>query len=289
MRTSQVLVVIINYKTATLIPGLLNSIREDDLPVSILILDNENSHSSRAILGGIKDERIQIITAGTNLGFTGGVNYAVNYATKDKLFFDYFFLINPDAICPPNLISFLIGVMNKDEKIAAVSPKILDSKGDIWYIGGKFDYAKGRVLQTRDIGIQEEREVDVFNGCAVLFNTTIFSNAGMLEEKLFMYYEEAELSMRFKKVGYKIFYTPSKEVIHNISYSTKNSSYVKTYFMTRNKFFVFNDTMTFLNKMIFILHECAFHLKNFRLKNVYYHLLGVIHFLMKKTGKVILR
>jgi GT2 family glycosyltransferase len=109
---------------------------------------------------------------------------------------------------------------------------------------------------------------------------------GMLNDKLFMYYEEAHLSIKLKKLGYKILYTSDFTVVHYVSFTTRNTSYIKTYYMTRNKFITFNHTMTLANKLYFIVHEFAYHLKKKRLKNAMYHLRGYIDFKKGRTGKL---
>jgi GT2 family glycosyltransferase len=101
-----------------------------------------------------------------------------------------------------------------------------------------------------------------------------------------MYYDEAELCIRLAQLGYKIYYTPKFFVIHDLSYTTRNNTFVKTYYMTRNKLIVFSKSMTFYNKIYFAVHEFAFHVKNRRIKDALYHLKGIYDFAIGKKGNL---
>src|SRR5690606_13357951 len=100
--------------------------------------------------------------------------------------------------------------------------------------------------------------------------------------KLFMYFEEADHCLRLFKLGYKILYAPDYLVIHDVSYTTRKVSFLKTYYMTRNKFVLFNKTMNLSSKVYYLVHEFAYHLKYKRVKNAIYLLKGYLDF---KKGK----
>lgn len=288
MHDIKVLVIIINFKTSHLIQGLINSIVENKNKISILIVDNASTQKTYNELKVINDDRIHILRSEKNLGFTGGINYALKYAMNNLQEFKYFFLINPDAFSSPNLISDLSEILTLKKDAACISPQILNLNGNPWYSGARINYIKGKV--STSISIESKNtdkyfEVDAFCGCAVLFDWDKVIEAGMFNEDLFMYYDEADLSIRLKEKGYKILYTPTHYILHDISYNTKNISYLKTYYMTRNKFIVFNKKMSLYNKIYFMLHEFAYHMKNWRGKNAIYHLRGFYDFVKGKKGQ----
>ncbi len=286
---AKVAVIIINYKTSHLIQKLISSINESALEVSILLVDNASTEESYSVLLEIKDARLHILRSVTNLGFTGGVNYALTYLNENHPDFTHFFLMNPDAFSNVNLIGELVQILNLNKDAAGVSPQILYLNGNPWYTGGIINYAKGKVINQSIETINNETkfyEVDVFSGCAVLFDLQKVMKVGMFNEDLFMYFDEADLAIRLKRRGYKILYCPQYKIFHDVSYSTRNISHLKTYYMTRNKFIVFNNDMSLYNKVYFILYELAFHLKNLRLRNVYYHIKGFYDFKRGRKGSL---
>ncbi|MCU7548273.1 glycosyltransferase family 2 protein [Chitinophagaceae bacterium LB-8] len=288
----RVAVIIINYKTSHLLGKLIDSIKEITVDVSIVIVDNASTEETYSELLMIKDARLHILRSYTNLGFTGGINFALKYLIESKLDFKYFFLLNPDAFSNDNLIGDLVQILNINKDAAGVSPQVLYLNGDPWYTGGMIKYNEGKVVNHSIDEIKcnaQSYEVDVFSGCAVLFDLSKVLEVGMFNEDLFMYFDEAELSIRLKRKGYKILYCPQHKIFHDVSYTTRKISHLKTYYMTRNKFIVFNNDMSLYNKIYFILYEMAFHLKNMRIRNVFYHIKGFYDFKRGKKGSMAIR
>jgi GT2 family glycosyltransferase len=289
MEANKVCVIMVNYNTTELIPEVLRCINEDKIEISILIVDNGSTKASYNELLHIKDNRVHVVRLEENIGIGGGNNYGIQYAAKHFPETKYVFLLNTDAFISTDLIYNLVKIMSERIDAACISPNIITRDGDSWFNGLNIDYKKGSVAPTLKVepgNFKEYYEVEVFNGCAVLFDLQKLLQGGMLNDKLYMYYEEAHLSIKLHKLGYKILYTPHYTVVHYVSFTTRNTSYLKSYYMTRNKFITFNDTMTLANKIYFIVHEFAYHLKHKRIKNAMYHLRGFIDFKKGKSGKL---
>ena len=289
MQLEKVLVVLVNYNTSELVPDVLKSIDESEVEVSILLVDNGSSVEDYEELKKLSDVRLHLLRLEKNVGFVKGNNIGIQYAMEKFNDFQYIFLLNTDAYIKPNLIGGLKKILDANSNAACISPKIFSRDGRTWYGGSSLNFKKGSVTST--VNIDEKKpslfyKVDVFNGCAVLFRLDRFLQAGMLNEKLFMYYEEADSSLRIKELGYDILYAPGFDVLHDVSYSTRKVSYLKTYYMTRNKFMLFNQTMPLNYKVYYLAHEFAFHVKNKRFKNAFYHLKAFIDFKRGKVGKV---
>jgi GT2 family glycosyltransferase len=280
-------IILLTYKDSGLIRPLLSTINEDYIDARIVLLDNGSTEATWNDLSKIEDPRVTLIRTEKNLGYTGGINHAVNYALANIPDFKSFFIINPDAECTPNLVYNLSKILNSDENVACVSPKILSAEGIITYSGGTINFKKGTVkhIVFQDDNYPEESyEVDAYHGCAVLFDVKKFVKAGMLNDDLFIYYDEADSSIKVKENHSKILYAPSLEVYHDTSFTMRKVSYLKTYYMTRNKFIVFNKDMSLYHKLYFVAHEFGHHLKHGRLKNARYHLKGVYDFIKGKRG-----
>lgn len=282
-----VTIIILLWKDMELLAPLLSTIQEDNIDINMLVLDNESSDKSWQYLNSLNDYRLTLIKSKTNLGYTGGINYAVEYGFKNIENFKYFFIINPDAKCTPNLIGNLFRMLKSDKDIACISPKILSEDKCVTYSGGKIDYRKGvvtHIVMTDEYYPEPSYETDSYHGCAVLFDAEKFKSVGMMNEDIFIYYDETDLSIKFKQNNYKILYAPALLVFHDTSYTMRKISFLKTYYMTRNKLMVFHRTMSLYNKVYFLLYELRYHLKNKRIKNAVYHLKGYYHYLQGKKG-----
>jgi GT2 family glycosyltransferase len=287
MQKEKVAIIIISFRTSHLMNDLIHSIDENEVEYSIFIVDNASTKESYEQLLDLEDNKTKILKSDKNLGFTGGINFALKHIIESKGNFQYFFLLNPDAFSCKNLIGDLVHILKQNNEVAAVSPKILYLNGNPWYSGAQINYKKGQVINNsynNFSGSDQLYAVDVFSGCAVLFDFLKVTEAGMFSEDLFMYFDEAELAIRLKKNGHKILYSPSHEIFHDVSYTTRNISHLKTYYMTRNKFIVFNQSMSLYNKIYFMLYELAFHIKNKRIKNAFYHIKGFYDFIKGKKG-----
>lgn len=64
----------------------------------------------------------------------------------------------------------------------------------------------------------------------------VIEKAGSMPECYFLYYEELDWSMRIRHAGYDIWYDPSCTIYHKESRTTGQSSPLRTYYMTRNRF-----------------------------------------------------
>ena len=63
---------------------------------------------------------------------------------------------------------------------------------------------------------------------------------GLMPECYFLYYEELDWSMMFRRAGYDIWYEPVCTIYHKESQSTGTDSPLKTYYITRNRFLFAN-------------------------------------------------
>lgn len=59
-----------------------------------------------------------------------------------------------------------------------------------------------------------QTDLEMFCGAAVLLKTEILRKVGIFDQYLFMYYEDADLSLRIRRAGYKIAFAPKAVVRH---------------------------------------------------------------------------
>jgi len=140
MKKEIIPIILLTYKDTQLIEPLLSTIQEDKIDPHIIILDNGSTDVTWKCLNQINDPRITLIRTEKNLGYTGGINYAVKYAKDTISNFKNFFIINPDAQCTPDLIFNLSRLLNKEDRAACISPKILSVDRKITYSGGVIDF-----------------------------------------------------------------------------------------------------------------------------------------------------
>ena len=178
-------------------------------------------------------------------------------------------LLNPDALLTEGLISNLKESMEKNS-YSAVSPKILFMNGDVWFGGGYIDLQKAEFILNEDKNFDNKNHIPQFNGAVALLNINSFIKAGMFNENLFLYCDEAFLSMEFKKLGLSVGYEKNLIAYHHVSAITQKISGFKDYYINRNGLYFFSEYGTNSN-------------------NIYYRpLINFLYYLKRKFKKSLL-
>ena len=274
-------VLIINYKSHDIIQNCIKSIEEEFIHIEIHILNNDPEiHLSQYTL--IANYKINIYDLRKNIGYSPGVNFLVEKVNDTN----YFFLLNPDAFLTKNVISKLVETSLKNSSAAAISPAIYNMDNKPWFNYGKINWKEYKVINvSNSVSKKETIENDLFNGCAALIKKDAFLQAGGLIEDLFMYFDEAFLSIKIKELGFKTLLDQNVRVFHNVSYTTKDNNHVKIFFITRNGLAFFYKYCR--RKELVLLkyfYNGLYYLKHFNLQNLisYYRALFAFPFLLKK-------
>jgi GT2 family glycosyltransferase len=241
MTFPRVAVIILNWNGGQDTLDCLASLRQMDYPCfDVLIVDNSSTDGSiKAIRESFPE--VSLIETGTNLGFTGGNNVGMRHALDRGV--DYVLLLNNDTEVAVDLLTCLVDAVEVDPGVGVAGPLIYyyDQPEIIWSAGGAIDRQRG---QARMVGIDEAdsgrygstpREVDFVSGCALLVRSSVLERVGLLDERFFAYYEEAEWCIRVRRAGYHIVNVPRAKVWHKISPGRRADSPVVHYYMTRNR------------------------------------------------------
>lgn len=165
---------------------------------------------------------VNLIRNKENNGFVGGNNQILK-KSKAK----YCIMLNDDTTQDPNWISELVKIAEKDEKIAALQPKVrsLRDKKMFEYAGAggghidRYGYSlcRGRVYfdVEKDNG-QYDDLAKIFWCCgvAMMLRMSVLNKIGYLDEDYFIYFEEVDLAWRMNLSGYKQVYVPSSVIYH---------------------------------------------------------------------------
>lgn len=254
-------IVIVNYNSSQHIAECLltvDKLDKDNFLLHTVIIDNNSNRESLEQLNQIKKDypETKLILNKKNLGFSGGNNVGIKFALEKGA--DHVLLLNSDTYVHKDLIVELLKSFQLEEKIGITVPKIYFAKGFefhkeryngndlgkvIWYAGGKIDWDN---IIGYHIGVDEvdngqydqTKETEIATGCCMLIKKEVFEKVGLLDEKYFLYYEDSDFSIRVKKSGFKIFYTPKGIVWHKNAGSTGGSgSNLQDYYITRNRLF----------------------------------------------------
>ncbi len=234
MTKETVCAIVLDYRAAEKTQKCLLSLTQQGLD-TVYVLDNSESefHSSelrRRIdempAGGV-DYRIEVLSAGENLGFGRGVNFVLSYDRESSSPHDYYLLINNDALAGPYLVDGLLRVLKENPQAALAAPRIVSSvrgrEFGIWY--------------HRYLGLLFSRPrkgcFHYFTGCCLLFRKNLVDRTGLFNESFFMYGEDAELGWRLTRQGKKMVCAEDVHVEHEYGPSVDRTSFFYEYHMMR--------------------------------------------------------
>lgn len=251
----KVVVSILHYNTPNetidCVDSMLKLVAED-ISFETVILDNGSTTPFLIDTKKYKSINLKLIRSETNLGFTGGHNLV--YDTNKNSDFDYFLILNNDIILHPRSIKSLLDTF-KETNVGAVVPKIYFTKGReyhktrysskelgnvIWYAGGNIDWKN---VTSRHIGVDEvdagqfdkKTEIKFATGACLLIKKEVIDKIGLFDKRYFLYYEDADLSVRILRAKYKLIYQPESIVWHNNASSSGSGSDLHDYYLSRNK------------------------------------------------------
>jgi GT2 family glycosyltransferase len=225
---------------------------------SIVVVDNGSKGPDAEVLGNKYRGDITLIRNDKNYGFAEGNNIAIKWALEN-LNPDYFLLLNNDTTVDPEFLSNLVSLIDADNKIGIVGPKIYyyGSPDTLQSFGARIDFKFGT---TRDIGwkkkdhgqFDHQAEVDYVNGCAMLVRKQVVETIGLLDPTYFCYYEETDFCTRARKAGFRIFAVPNSKIWHKKKLikkwgglgSEEKGSDSSFYYMGRNVFIFMKNHRT---------------------------------------------
>lgn len=230
-------IITVNYNGFNDTCELIDMLPLNDDSLEVIVIDNA-SEKNEALLIEARYPNVKAIRSNTNLGFAGGNNLGINAATGKYLFF-----INNDTIIKDFNINVLINRLESSSKIGMVCPKIRFAWEDnpIQFAG--YTELSRITLRNKSIGFGEKdmgqhntpHPTPYAHGAAMLVKREALEKVGKMPECYFLYYEEYDWSIMFRRAGYEIWYEPLFTIYHKESKSTGQNSPLKTYYITRNR------------------------------------------------------
>jgi len=173
---------------------------------------------------------LQILVPSENLGFGGGVNYALKWAVKN-LTFDYLLVMNNDTLLRTNTLINLVEYAKVHNSFSLIAPCIITAETPprIWYAGGDINTSRLTPV-IRNIGKEFNESIvtgsvtGFASGCAMLVVPASFNLINsMFDPNIFIYDEDLELSLRLIREGKAIAFARNAVVIHKCQGSQKKN------------------------------------------------------------------
>jgi len=248
-RYPRVSIALLNWNNAEETLGCLASLRDVRYPnFDIVIVDNGSQDDSIARLDEFQKNNpalsIRVLRNNENLGFSGGCNTAIEWALKEGG--EYLLLLNNDTEVDPLFLDELIKASSLSPRTGILVPSIFFYyEPNLLWFGGDTNVAWSKMNKGITSSLfkeelpseaQDPRSLSFASGCAMLMRTEALKEVGGFDERFFLYFEDADLSFRFRKAGWDILWVPTSHILHKVSATTltKVGSPRVHYYDTRN-------------------------------------------------------
>lgn len=240
----KVLVLILSYNGKELLEDSVSSYLANDYAnFEVVVIDNGSSDGTQDYMEEHFPEA-RLIRLEQNRGYSGGFNYGLDYAfVKRKA--DYVLITNNDVKVDKHIVSALVDVAQKEEKVGFVTGKAYYyDKPDTLQTVGKYEdpirwngeHIGGREVDRGQYDQVSERFFidDIF----MLVSRPLYEDVGGYDTTFFFQAEEYDWQARGKAAGYKIMYTPHARLWHKESMTIGKQSAFKAYYDSRNPMLV---------------------------------------------------
>jgi GT2 family glycosyltransferase len=204
-------------------------------PIELIVVDNASRDASADVVAAIADARVRLVRLRHNIGFGRACNLAVSRAVNDIVV-----LLNPDTVVQPGALDALAAHVVAHPRDVPLGGRTLSPDGTLdpqscWgapTLWSTFCTATGltsafrgsRLFDPEALGgwrRDDIRPVGVVTGCLLAMPRTTWQEIGGFDPRYFVYGEDADLSVRARRLGYRPTITPAATIVHKVGASSE--------------------------------------------------------------------
>ena len=224
-------VIIVNYHSWPLTLACVASLREagrDD--VEILVVDNDTDVVPDLPPG------VRLVRSGENLGLTKAWNRVIPQTSGSLVV-----LLNPDTVVEEDFFARVEVFFGSEPSAGVAGPRILDADGELQLSARKEISFLSALLGRTSIltrlfpksplvrnqfpalgGHLRATQVDWVSGACMVVRRETLEAISPLDERFFLYFEDTDLCRRARETGWRVFYLPEVEVLHQTGGSSRS-------------------------------------------------------------------
>lgn len=221
-------IVIVNWNTRDLLRACLASLSDAARRIAceIIVVDNASTDGSAEMVR-TAFPHVRLMALPENVGFARANNLGFAHAQGR-----YFLLLNPDTWLPPGALDEMTALMDRMPDVGILGPRLLNADGSLQPSCSRFPTLlnialdcwgvsriapRNRVLARFKMtwwAHDTARDVDQPSGACLLVRREAWDDAGPLDERFFMYFEEVDFCWRVRQAGWRIRFTPMPQITH---------------------------------------------------------------------------
>jgi GT2 family glycosyltransferase len=221
--------VIVNYRSYDELHRCLTSLEPHREGLGrVVVIDHESDLTAASQISG-RFRWATIVERSTNEGFATGVNLGARLTNAPFLV-----LLNPDCVADGHAIMQMLAFAQAHADAAIVGPCILNSDGSVQGSARRFPgittaiagrsswltrHFPGNPLSRHNLPALDRRggepiDVDWVSGACMLVRRAAFDQVGGMDERFFLYWEDADLCKRLSERNWRTVYVPGAVIVH---------------------------------------------------------------------------
>jgi GT2 family glycosyltransferase len=222
-------IVIVTYNSSRVVGSCLDALPEALARhgYEVIVVDNASRDPTREVL---LHKPVRLIGSDRNVGFAAASNRGMAVATGRHIL-----LLNPDTWPMPGSLDALVDVLDGDHSVGVVAPRLLNPDGADQQTARRFPTPAAAVLGRRSqlakwlpnnrwtaaylmlskSNATQPYPIDWVSGACLMTRREILDTVGSLDERFFMYWEDADWCRRIKQAGRSVVCVPTAHVIHD--------------------------------------------------------------------------
>jgi N-acetylglucosaminyl-diphospho-decaprenol L-rhamnosyltransferase len=224
-------VVIVNYASWPFTLRCLKSLRETGCgDFEVVIVDNDRSEPPQLPFS------VRLIRNPQNVGFARACNQGITASAGELVV-----LINPDSVVEKGFFERLQEFFEGNPSAGIAGPRIVHSDGrlqlsarkELSVVSGLLGrtslltrlFPKSSLVKVQFPAVTEVTQptpVDWVSGACMVVRRRTLNESGLLDERFFMYFEDADLCRRAREAGWSVYYLPEVEVVHYVGGSSRS-------------------------------------------------------------------
>jgi GT2 family glycosyltransferase len=232
-------VVIPNVNGERFLSDCLTALRaQTDNDFEVILVDNGSTDGSLTLVRESFPE-VRVIELGDNFGFAKAMNVGIEATAGD-----YVALLNNDTRVAREWLAELVDCLERHPEAAAAGSKtllmrdesLIDGAGDVmnWSF---LPHPRGHGEPDSD-RYREEIRVTAASAAACIWRADALHDIGHFDEDFFIYYEDVDLGLRARLLGYESWYAPRSTALHARGAWTAGRSEFTFFHPVKNRWFM---------------------------------------------------
>ena len=232
MRPLDLSVILVNWNGKELLNRCLDSVflNTRGIEYEVLVVDNGSEDGSEEMVK--KDfPDVLLLRNQRNEGFSRACNQGIRASCGKKIL-----LLNSDTVVQDNAIREMVDFLDRNPRAGLAGCMLLNEDGSYQKSAGKVRNVAnemeerlirfGLKKRIRPLCRIEERfagrarSIDWVSGAFLMIRRSVADEIGLLDERLFLFFEDIEWCTRARDAGWHVMYNPDVRVIHSGGGST---------------------------------------------------------------------